>query len=106
MCHILCPAKYRRKVFTEEVELRDADLNRIAIGMSLDMSDFDVVLDFSDFNSLEMIEKLPLHSIDMKNTKEFSALRKRAQELDAKYVSYDDMIDQLTVQAYRLITKG
>ena len=92
--------------FTQEVEVSDADLNRIATGMNLDMSDFDVVLDFSDFNSLEMIEKLPLHSIDMKNKKEFSALRKRAQELDAKYVSYDDMIDQLTAQAYRLITKG
>lgn len=92
--------------FTQEVEVSDADLNRIATGMNLDMSDFDVVLDFSDFNSLEMIEKLPFHSIDMKNTKEFSALRKRAQELDAKYVSYDDMIDELTAQAYKLITKG
>jgi shikimate 5-dehydrogenase len=92
--------------FTQEVEVRDADLNRITTGMSLDMSDFDVVLDFSDFNSLEMIAKLPLHSIDMKNKKEFSCLRTRAQELDAKYVSYDDMIDQLTAQAYRLITKG
>ena len=92
--------------FTQEVEVRDADLNRIATGMSLDMSDFDVVLDFSDFNSLEMIEKLPLNSLDMKNTKEFSALKKRAQELNTKYVSYDDIIDQLTAQAYRLITKG
>jgi len=92
--------------FTLELEVKDADLNRIAIGMSLDMSDFDVVLDFSDFNSLEMIEKLPLHSLDMKNKKEFSCLKKRAQELDTKYISYDDMIDQLTAQAYKLITKG
>jgi len=92
--------------FTEEVELKDADLNRIASGMSLNFSDFDAVLNFSDFNSLEMIEKLPLHSFDMKNTKEFSCLKQRAQELETKYVSYDDMIDKLSAQAYRLITKG
>ncbi len=92
--------------FTEEVQLKDADLNRIASGMSLDFSNFDVLLDFSDLNSLEMIKKLPLQSFDMKNTKEFSALKQRAKELDAKYVSYDDMIDKLTAHAYRLITKG
>jgi shikimate 5-dehydrogenase len=91
---------------TEEVELKDADLNRIASSMSLDFSDFDALLDFSDFNSLEMIEKFPLLSLDMKNTKEFSALKKRAGELNSKYISYDDMIDKLTAQAYKLITKG
>ncbi len=74
--------------------------------MSLDFSDFDALLDFSDFNSLEMIEKFPLLSLDMKNTKEFSALKKRAGELNSKYISYDDMIDKLTAQAYKLITKG
>lgn len=92
--------------FTEEVELKDADLNRIASGLTLDLSGFDAVLDFSDLNSLEMIEKLPPLSFDMKNTKQFSALRQRAQELNAKYVSYDDLIDKLTEQAYRLIIKG
>ena len=91
--------------FTEEVELIDADINRIASGMSVDLSEFDAVLDFSDFNSLEMIKKLPLHSFDMKNEKEFSALKQRANELDATYVSYNDMIDKLTAQAYRLIVK-
>lgn len=92
--------------FTKEVELQDADINRCANGMSLDLSNFDAVLDFSNFNSLEMIEKLPLHSFDMKNKKEFSCLNQRAQELNTKYVSYDDMIDKLTAQAYRLIIKG
>lgn len=92
--------------FTQEVELGDADLNRCASGMNLDLSGFDAVLDFSDLNSLEMIEKLPPLCFDMKNTKQFSALRQRAQELNTKYVSYDEMIEQLTAQAYRLIIKG
>ncbi len=92
--------------FTEEVELKDADINRIANGMSLDLSSFDVVLDFSDFDSFSMIEKLPLTCFDMKNTKQFSALKKRADELNVKYISYDDMIEKLTAQAYRIILKG
>ncbi|EDZ62365.1 hypothetical protein SMGD1_0552 [Sulfurimonas gotlandica GD1] len=91
--------------FTQEVEIQDADINRCASGMSLDLSNFDAVLDFSDFNSLEMIEKLPAFNFDMKNTKEFSALKKRADELNARYISYDDMIEELTKKAYKEITK-
>nr|MDA3908378.1 hypothetical protein [Sulfurimonas sp.] len=34
-------------LFTEEVEVKDADLNRITTGMSLDFSAYDVLLDFS-----------------------------------------------------------
>jgi len=90
-------------LFTEEVEHRDADLNRVAKGMSIDLSNFDAVLDFSDFNSLEMIEKLPSTCFDMKNTKQFSALKNRANELGSNYVSYDDMIEKLAAQAYRII---
>jgi shikimate 5-dehydrogenase len=92
--------------FTQEVEVIDADLNRIANGMSLDLSSFDVVLDFSSFDSLSMIEKLPKICLDMKNTKQFSALKRLAKELDANYVGYEDMIEQLTKQVYRIITKG
>jgi hypothetical protein len=92
--------------FTQEVELQDADINRIASGMSVDLSEYDVLLDFSDLYSLEMIEKLPRLSFDMKNKKEFSCLKKRADELDAKYVGYDDMIEELTAQAYKIIVKG
>ncbi len=91
--------------FTQEVELRDADINRIAEGMSLDFSEFDIVLDFSNMNSFSMIEKLPKYSMDMKNNKEFSALKKRALELNAEYISYDDIIDKLCQRAYSSIVK-
>ena len=91
--------------FTQEVELRDADINRIAKGMSIDFSSYDIVLDFSDINNFSMIEKLPKICMDMKNTKEFSALKQRALELNAEYISYDDIIEKLCDSAYRLIIK-
>lgn len=90
---------------TGELEIRDADINRIANGMEVDLSRYDAVLDFSNMPSLGMISKLPFHSLDMKNEKEFSALRQRANELGAKYTSYDDLTDKLTQIAYT-ITKG
>jgi shikimate 5-dehydrogenase len=92
--------------FAKEVELQDADMNRIASGMSLDFSTFDVLLDFSDLDSLGAIEKFPAFSLDMKNTKQFSALKQRSLELGAKYVSYDDLVDKLTAQAYLAIKKA
>jgi len=91
--------------FTQEVELQDADINRIAEGMSVDLSAFDIVLDFSDMSSLGMIDKLPKLSMDMKNTKEFSALKRRALELNAEYISSDDIIDKLCDRAYNAIIK-
>jgi hypothetical protein len=89
--------------FTEEVQVRDADLNRLAKGMKVDLSEYDAVLDFSDMNSLEMIEKLPKHNFDMKNEKQFSALKQRANELNAAYISYDKLIDKLCQAGYKAI---
>ncbi|MCD6190744.1 MAG: hypothetical protein J7K14_04275 [Sulfurimonas sp.] len=91
--------------FTQEVDLSDADINRIAKDMSLDLSSFDAVLDFSNMTSLGMIEKLPKFNFDMKNDKEFSILKQRANELNAEYISSDDIIDKLCARAYMVITK-
>ena len=92
--------------FCQEMELSTPDVNRIAEGMDLDLSSYDAVLDFSDFASLDMISKLAPYSFDMKNTKEYSSLKTRANHLSANYIGYDDMIEALTTQAYRLIVKG
>ena len=92
--------------FCNEMELSNPDVNRIASGMETDLSTYDAVLDFSDLNSLEMIDKLASYNFDMKNTKEYSALKTRANQLDMNYIGYDDMIEELSEQAYRLITKG
>ncbi len=92
--------------FTQEVEISHADINRIAFDMSVDLSGFDAVLDFSDFEMLSMIKKLPKNSFDMKNTKQFSALRQRSSELGSIYTSYDDMLDKLTQKAYEEIKRS
>jgi len=89
--------------FTQEVELGDADINRIAPDMEIDFSSFDAVLDFSSFTQLGMITQLAPINIDMKNNKEFSALRTRALELNVSYTSYDDLLEKLTAKAYQLI---
>jgi shikimate 5-dehydrogenase len=89
--------------FCDEMELSNADINRIAPGMEIDFSSFDAVLDFSDLANLEMITKLASYNLDMKNSKEYSALKTRAHQLEANYISYDDMIEELSKQAYRLI---
>ena len=91
--------------FTQEVEISDADINRIAPDMSVDFSIFDVVLDFSHMGNLSMVEKLAKYNIDMKNNKQFSALKQRAKELEANYTSYDDLLEKLTKKAYSEIIK-
>jgi hypothetical protein len=89
--------------FCDEMELSNADVNRIAHGMSIDLSGFDAVLDFSDLPNFDMVEKLAQNCLDMKNSKEYSCLKTRASQLESNYIGYDDMIDELTAQAYRLI---
>jgi shikimate 5-dehydrogenase len=89
--------------FTQEVELSNADINRIALGMEVDFSAFDVVMDFSNMNSLDMITRLPAFSLDMKNTKQISALKTKAKELGASYMSYDDLLEKLTDKVYKEI---
>jgi len=92
--------------FCDERELSNADVNRIAHDMEIDFSEFDAVLDFSDLVNLDMVQKLAPYSFDMKNSKEYSILKTRASQLSATYIGYDDMIEELTTQAYRIIKKG
>lgn len=89
--------------FAKEVDIEEIDINRITFGMEIDMSSYDALLDFSDLPHLTMITKLAPYNFDMKNTKEYSALRQRAEELQAHYVSYDAMLEKLVDAAYRTI---
>lgn len=89
--------------FTKEVELSNADINRIANGMEIEFSNYDAVLDFSEIDNLSMVTSLSKFNFDMKNTKQTSALKARATQLDAQYTSYDDIIDKLCDKAYNLI---
>jgi len=90
---------------TQELELQDADINRIASGMQVDLSGFDAVLDFSQMEHLGMITSLAPLSFDMKNEKQFSPLKQRANELGREYKSYDAMLEKLVDTAYKMISK-
>ncbi len=89
--------------FTQDVELNNADLNRLSTGIDTDLSHFDAVLNFSNMSSLAMISGLSAHNFDMKNEKEYSVLKTRAKELEKKYTSFDDMIEIFTQKAYKII---
>jgi hypothetical protein len=87
----------------QELDVQNADMNRIAPDMKIDLSGFDAVLDFSDFNSLSMLTKLPKYALDMKNSKMFSSLRQRSSELGSNYIAYDELLEPLSKRAYEAI---
>lgn len=82
--------------FAVSMNIENADINRIADGMNVCLSDYDAVIDFSDLSSLEMLSKLSNLCIDMKQKKKFSALKQRATELGADYFGFEDMLDDIS----------
>ncbi len=91
--------------FTSSFEVKDADINRIADGMQVDLSSFDAVVDFSDFDNLAMITSLTEINIDMKQKKTFSALKQRAVELDNKYLGFEEMLDEISSGVFEFFKK-
>lgn len=83
----------------------DIDINRLAEGMEVDLSGYDIVMDFSHADSLSMISKLPRLSLDIKQPREASALRQRCSELDAAYSGYDALLDIMTETIYTYVIK-
>lgn len=86
--------------FTQELSVLNPDINRIADEMSLDLSSFDAVVDFSEFSELNMIKSLPDFNLDMKIKKEFSPLKIRALELEKRYVGFEDVLDEVSSEVY------
>ncbi|MDQ1264090.1 MAG: hypothetical protein QG559_1091 [Campylobacterota bacterium] len=86
--------------FVTKIGVKDADINRMAEGMNIDMSRFDAVVDFSDFAKLDMISKLSKINMDLKPKKEFSPLKVRANELESLYIGFDDMLEELSSAVY------
>ncbi len=89
--------------FTKDIGELDADINRIAEGMEIDLSSYDAVVDFSDFQTLDMVGKLGKINLDMKQKKEFSALKVRANELGAAYIGFDDMLGELSGAVFEFL---
>lgn len=91
--------------FSDEMNIKNADINRLVSGMEVDLSSYDAVLDFSQYKSLDMLTSLGKYNFDMKNIKEYSVLKTRASHTSSNYIGYDEMIEELTAQAYRTILK-
>ncbi len=77
------------------------DINRLTD--ACDLSDYDAVIDASTISSLAKVAKLPPICIDLKNAKQISALRQRANELDVEYIGYEAQLERLTKNAYNFI---
>ncbi len=93
--------------FAGECDIKDPDINRIAPGMSVDLSSYDAVLEFSELNNFGMIEKCAGLNIDMRHKKQFSPLRARVNELGGSYIGYDDILSEYAKAAYDFfLTKG
>jgi hypothetical protein len=89
--------------FTNELGVSDADINRIAEGMDIDLCAYDAVVDFSDFDNLGMVKAFAKINADMKQKKEFSPLKVRTNELGAVYVGFDDMLGELSSAVFEFL---
>lgn len=89
--------------FCDEMNRENADINRIADSMEVDFSPYDAVVDFSDLDTLNMVKKLGLLNADLKSKKEFSPLKARAHDLEAIYIGFDEMLDELGSEVFTLL---
>jgi shikimate 5-dehydrogenase len=83
----------------------EVDVNRIAAGMTVDLSGYDAVVDACRMAFLEMITALPRCCVDLKASDAPSALRQRCNELNVPYAGYDTLLPTLTEAAYDIWMK-
>lgn len=103
---LTCPSSLHVSYFNDNLEalmhfcttlhVEDADINRIAQDMDVDFSSYDAVINFSDLDTLEMVSKLAKLNIDMKQKKQLSSLKIRANELGASYTGFEDILDDMS----------
>ncbi|UFS63547.1 hypothetical protein LOH54_05300 [Sulfurimonas sp. HSL-3221] len=83
----------------------ELDINRLAEGMAVDLSGFDMVIDLSQTDDLSMVSVLPPLNVDLKLPRHPSALRQRCIELDGAYSGYESLLDIMTETVYNYLTK-
>ena len=81
------------------------DINRLAEGMQVNLSGYDMVIDLSTLDDLSMVSALPRLNVDLKAPRAFSALRQRCIELDAAYSGYESLLDTMTETVYNYLAK-
>jgi len=83
----------------------ELDINRLAEGMAVDLSAYDMLIDLSGMNDLSMAAALPKLNVDLKQPRQASALRQRCTELDRPYSGYESLLDIMTETVYTYWTK-
>ena len=84
----------------QELEF-EIDINRLM--QNQDFSQYELVIDFSDMDSLSLVNSLAGENIDFKTSKQMSALRQRAKELDANYRGYDELVESMSNNIYKYL---
>ena len=79
----------------------DIDINRL--NAESDLSQYDAVIDASTIETLSMLTTLPELCIDLKNSRQVSALRQRATELGVTYQGYEEQLARMTQNSYDYI---
>lgn len=83
----------------------ELDINRLAEGMAVDLSGYDMVIDLSQMRDLSMVTALPSLNVDLKQPRQPSALRQRCIELDRSYSGYEALLDLMTDTIYTYVIK-
>ncbi|MDD2652823.1 MAG: hypothetical protein PHX44_07220 [Sulfurimonas sp.] len=89
--------------FVVQMQRENADINRIASGMQVNLASYDAVIDFSDFESLDMVCSLSAVNLDINGKKEPSVLRTRAGELGVSYKGFDDVLEETAQEVFEFL---
>lgn len=89
--------------FSTSLGCKQADLNRLADGMSVDLSGFDAVVDMSEFSSLDMISSLAKQNFDLLPKKMLSPLKIRSNELGESYFGFEEQLELLSKTIYEYL---
>lgn len=86
--------------FTQSLNLKSDNINRIAQGMSVDFSSYDALIDFSDFDNLNIISSFSAINIDLKPKKIHSPLR----EATLEYFGFENMLEFYIKHIYEFLS--
>jgi hypothetical protein len=82
------------------LNMQNADINRISKDDMYDFNSYDILLDFSNMQSLSMIRTFAKINVDIKNSS--SILKDRAEN----YYGYNELLEVLTKEADKFFSKG
>ncbi|MEA3522784.1 MAG: hypothetical protein U9R50_07395 [Campylobacterota bacterium] len=82
----------------------DIDINRIADDMSLDLSQYDIMIDASNIEDFSMIKLLPACVMSL-HVKDTTNLQSITQASYIEYIDYKSMLEDLSTTAYKIITR-